>query len=175
MNPGRVGGAVVGGRTGKGEDFLPLNFRTTSLRHLRKSSPSLSIAPKNMKEIESGEEGLDMEMELEAELAAVEQNQQRPVQQQQQMHSPLSAPMPFLDPSKSHDHDRQVAPSVPSLQVDPQPLLLQQQQHPSGIIPTLQNIVATVNMGCRLDLKEIALHARNAEYNPKVPSIFRLF
>ena len=39
--------------------------------------------------------------------------------------------------------------------------------HPSGIIPTLQNVVATVNLACRLDLKEIALHARNAEYNPK--------
>ena len=42
--------------------------------------------------------------------------------------------------------------------------------HPSGIVPTLQNVVATVNLGCRLDLKEIALHARNAEYNPKVRS-----
>jgi transcription initiation factor TFIID TATA-box-binding protein len=31
----------------------------------------------------------------------------------------------------------------------------------------LQNIVATVNLDCRLDLKTIALHARNAEYNPK--------
>lgn len=39
--------------------------------------------------------------------------------------------------------------------------------HPSGIVPQLQNVVATVNLGCRLDLKEIALHARNAEYNPK--------
>ncbi|CAJ0835058.1 3809_t:CDS:2, partial [Entrophospora sp. SA101] len=29
------------------------------------------------------------------------------------------------------------------------------------------NIVATVNLDCRLDLKTIALHARNAEYNPK--------
>ncbi|KJR81092.1 transcription initiation factor TFIID TATA-box-binding protein [Sporothrix schenckii 1099-18] len=36
----------------------------------------------------------------------------------------------------------------------------------SGIVPTLQNIVATVNLDCRLDLKTIALHARNAEYNP---------
>lgn len=40
-------------------------------------------------------------------------------------------------------------------------------KHPSGIIPTLQNIVSTVNMDCRLDLKKIALQARNAEYNPK--------
>lgn len=37
-----------------------------------------------------------------------------------------------------------------------------------GIVPTLQNIVATVNLDCKLDLKSIALHARNAEYNPKV-------
>lgn len=32
----------------------------------------------------------------------------------------------------------------------------------------LRNIVATVNLDVRLDLKTIALHARNAEYNPKV-------
>lgn len=35
------------------------------------------------------------------------------------------------------------------------------------IQPQLQNIVSTVNLGCKLDLKKIALHARNAEYNPK--------
>ncbi|XP_048138258.1 TATA-box-binding protein-like isoform X3 [Rhodamnia argentea] len=40
--------------------------------------------------------------------------------------------------------------------------------HPSGIVPTLQNIVSTVNLECKLDLKAIALRARNAEYNPKV-------
>jgi len=37
----------------------------------------------------------------------------------------------------------------------------------TDIVPQLQNIVSTVNMCCRLDLKKIALHARNAEYNPK--------
>ena len=36
-----------------------------------------------------------------------------------------------------------------------------------GIVPQLQNIVSTVSLGCTLDLKKIALHARNAEYNPK--------
>ena len=41
-------------------------------------------------------------------------------------------------------------------------------QHPSGIVPVLQNIVATVNLTCKLDLKTIALRARNADYNPKV-------
>mmetsp|Transcript_3722 Transcript_3722/g.13776 ORF Transcript_3722/g.13776 Transcript_3722/m.13776 type:complete len:82 (+) Transcript_3722:281-526(+) len=40
--------------------------------------------------------------------------------------------------------------------------------HPSGIVPQLQNIVATVNLDCKLDLKTIAFHARNVEYNPKV-------
>jgi len=41
------------------------------------------------------------------------------------------------------------------------------EKHPSGIVPTLQNIVSTVNMATKLDLKTIALRARNAEYNPK--------
>lgn len=36
-----------------------------------------------------------------------------------------------------------------------------------GILPQFQNIVSTVNLNCKLDLKKIALHARNAEYNPK--------
>jgi transcription initiation factor TFIID TATA-box-binding protein len=40
-------------------------------------------------------------------------------------------------------------------------------KHPSGIVPQLQNVVATVDLGCKLELKDIALHARNAEYNPK--------
>ena len=31
-----------------------------------------------------------------------------------------------------------------------------------------RNIVSTVTLGCKLDLKDIALRARNAEYNPKV-------
>ncbi|KAJ0960110.1 hypothetical protein J5N97_000113 [Dioscorea zingiberensis] len=42
-----------------------------------------------------------------------------------------------------------------------------QNANPSGIIPTLQNVVSTVNLGCTLNLKSIALKARNAEYNPK--------
>ncbi|XP_055256560.1 TATA-box-binding protein-like [Moschus berezovskii] len=35
------------------------------------------------------------------------------------------------------------------------------------LVPQLHNIVCTVNLGCKLDLKSIALLARNAEYNPK--------
>lgn len=37
-----------------------------------------------------------------------------------------------------------------------------------------RNIVATVNLECRLDLKTIALHARNAEFNPKVSQVLVL-
>ena len=66
----------------------------------------------------------------------------------------------------------QSAAATPSAQVPstPAPLTLEQQHITAveGIVPTLQNIVATVNLDCRLDLKTIALHARNAEYNPKV-------
>lgn len=36
-----------------------------------------------------------------------------------------------------------------------------------GIVPVIQNVVATTNLGVQLDLKRIALRARNAEYNPK--------
>jgi transcription initiation factor TFIID TATA-box-binding protein len=35
------------------------------------------------------------------------------------------------------------------------------------ITPNIQNVVCTVNLGIQLDLKRIALKARNAEYNPR--------
>lgn len=35
------------------------------------------------------------------------------------------------------------------------------------IQPKLQNIVSTANLNCTLDLRQIALKAKNAEYNPK--------
>ncbi|CAG8434327.1 1353_t:CDS:2 [Diversispora eburnea] len=53
--------------------------------------------------------------------------------------------------------DEQVTNSAESSQAQPQSV--------AGIVPI--NIVATVNLDCKLDLKTIALHARNAEYNPK--------
>ncbi|KAJ9152492.1 hypothetical protein P3X46_026053 [Hevea brasiliensis] len=39
--------------------------------------------------------------------------------------------------------------------------------NPSGIVPTIQNIVSTVDLDCVLDLKHIALHSRNSEFFPK--------
>lgn len=38
--------------------------------------------------------------------------------------------------------------------------------HPSGAQVVVQNVVATVNLRIPIDLKTVALSARNAEYNP---------
>ncbi|KAK1582830.1 hypothetical protein Q3G72_018660 [Acer saccharum] len=45
------------------------------------------------------------------------------------------------------------------------PALLAKEQ---SLFPLFTNIVSTVNLDCKLDLKQIALQARNTEYNPKV-------
>ena len=34
-------------------------------------------------------------------------------------------------------------------------------------MPQIQNIVSTINLDCKLDLKIIAMRTPNAEYNPK--------
>ncbi len=93
----------------------------------------------------------------------------------------LPGPSPLSNSFTPQSQQAQVAinkPSSPPLASSvvtpapstPVPLTLEQQHITAveGIVPTLQNIVATVNLDCRLDLKTIALHARNAEYNPKV-------
>lgn len=45
--------------------------------------------------------------------------------------------------------------------------LVDLEAHPSGIVPNIQNVVATVSVGCKLDLKKIALQTKNTEFNPK--------
>jgi len=81
----------------------------------------------------------------------------------------FGSPMPTLNGSQALQ-TLQMPPATPSLP----PMTpgssangVDLRKHPSGIVPTLQNIVSTVNMGTTLDLKAIALRARNAEYNPK--------
>jgi len=68
------------------------------------------------------------------------------------VYAPVASPAP---PSPHHQAHSLLAPSSHASQAT------------SEILPQLQNIVSTVNMGVKLDLKKIALHARNAEYNPK--------
>lgn len=58
-------------------------------------------------------------------------------------------------------------PSTPGQPMTPMTPVTPVSTDSGGIVPQLQNIVSTVNLGCKLDLKKIALHARNAEYNPK--------
>lgn len=86
-----------------------------------------------------------------------QQQSQQPTQSQSQ--TVVGSSHPIAGPSSPPS-------TVPAT---PAPLTLEQQHITAveGIVPTLQNIVATVNLDCRLDLKTIALHARNAEYNPK--------
>ena len=76
-------------------------------------------------------------------------------------------------PSSTSSSTTPPATTAPATAATAVPLTLEQQHITAveGIIPTLQNIVATVNLDCRLDLKTIALHARNAEYNPKVSTV----
>ncbi|CAF3653335.1 unnamed protein product [Rotaria socialis] len=67
-------------------------------------------------------------------------------------------------PSVSSYHPNSVAPSTPFSAATP---YTPRPADVSHLQPSLQNIVSTVNLGCPLDLKRIALQARNAEYNPK--------
>ncbi|KAF7985014.1 hypothetical protein HWV62_10010 [Athelia sp. TMB] len=78
-------------------------------------------------------------------------------------------PQHYPQPTRDQPATQPAAAAPSPVPATPAPLTLEQQHITAveGIVPTLQNIVATVNLDCRLDLKTIALHARNAEYNPK--------
>lgn len=94
---------------------------------------------------------------------------------QSQSFYPTNSPMPPSNQQTGiyYPSNPSMAPGTP---MSGQPMTPQSQQpmtpmsmsaEQSGIVPQLQNIVSTVNLSCKLDLKKIALHARNAEYNPK--------
>ncbi|KAL1725071.1 hypothetical protein EV714DRAFT_240245 [Schizophyllum commune] len=75
--------------------------------------------------------------------------------------SPLGAPSKPTSPPAAE-------PSLP-IPATPTTLALEQQHITTveGIVPTLQNIVATVKSDCCLEFQTVAVHARNAEYSPK--------
>lgn len=75
----------------------------------------------------------------------------------------LAVPMTPLAGDYQHQRELMPASNIPATAMPATPMS-QAIDVPS---PTLQNIVSTVNLGVQLDLKKIALHARNAEYNPK--------
>ncbi|XP_075224645.1 TATA binding protein isoform X2 [Lycorma delicatula] len=77
--------------------------------------------------------------------------------------TPQNLMSPMVAPNQTpHNQLTSMGPATPS----PMTPMTPSSADP-GIVPQLQNIVSTVNLGCKLDLKKIALHARNAEYNPK--------
>lgn len=51
---------------------------------------------------------------------------------------------------------------IPSADISGKPMQTQKME-----MPKLENIVSTVDLDCKLDLRKIALQAKNAEYNPK--------
>lgn len=85
---------------------------------------------------------------------------------------PTNSPMPPSNQQTGiyYPNNPSIAPNTPMTgqPMTPQPMTpMSISAEASGIVPQLQNIVSTVNLSCKLDLKKIALHARNAEYNPK--------
>ena len=81
--------------------------------------------------------------------------------------SPLIFVMEKLKPVKSEpiDAPEDEGPGVPIKAAPPFRLPILDGGH--ELRPVLQNIVSTVNLKCKLDLKSIAMRARNAEYSPK--------
>ena len=78
--------------------------------------------------------------------------------------APMSSPSPVTAPAVSPVAGQHVKGIYWSIWLNGYDLT---QRHRTTI-RFCRNIVMTVNLDCRLDLKTIALHARNAKYNPKV-------
>ncbi|KAI0563380.1 TATA-box binding protein [Gracilaria domingensis] len=79
---------------------------------------------------------------------------------------------PNNTPSESPNQPATVSPKADNIVSQPGADPSRQASNSSGrlshgIIPEIQNVVATTNLDVKLDLKKIALRARNAEYNPK--------
>ncbi|KAE9551883.1 hypothetical protein FO519_004905 [Halicephalobus sp. NKZ332] len=81
--------------------------------------------------------------------------------------SPLTNPHDEEEPSNSFTEPRQAL--VPQNMQSTIPLYVAQTPKSTSNVPApiIQNIVSTCTVGTTLDLKKIAMHARNAEYNPK--------
>ncbi|XP_030805780.1 TATA box-binding protein-like protein 2 [Camarhynchus parvulus] len=122
--------------------------------HTDFSSVDLSFLPdvtQDNKEENLSEDGQETQKELEGSLSSKEDSGV------------------FMDESSlSHPGAAQPSPEAPAVCPPMTPITPETSaSESSGIVPQLQNIVSTVNLACKLDLKNIALHARNAEYNPK--------
>ena len=86
--------------------------------------------------------------------------------------SPMST-MGYMGATPIQGNVNQYTPhqQIPSIENNNSTIISQKKMEYSlsnkGIEPKLQNIVSTANLGCSLRLRDIALQAKNAEYNPK--------
>jgi transcription initiation factor TFIID TATA-box-binding protein len=69
--------------------------------------------------------------------------------------------------TKKKNHPSKSIVHIPKFNNLPGPLVALRIAKGNQIIPTIQNVVSTVDLGIQLDLKRIALKTRNAEYNPR--------
>ena len=71
---------------------------------------------------------------------------------------------------ESTDETHSIQPSQNAAKVLQSALLetsINRQQHKSGLVPVIHNVVGAFTCGGKLNLDKIALFARNAEYNPR--------
>lgn len=80
----------------------------------------------------------------------------------------------FDDEEKLEEHDQELLSSnlddvsqTDSVQSIPASIPVPLTVNQAGITIKIQNLVCSINLGVALDLKQIAMKARNAEYNPK--------
>ncbi|NWX13888.1 TBPL2 protein, partial [Aegotheles bennettii] len=121
------------------------------------SSVDLSFLPditQDSKEQNLSEDGHEMQKEL---VGSISRNEDSGIFMDESSLSYPDATQPSPEASGTCPSLTPITPMTPASSAS----------ESSGIVPQLQNIVSTVNLACKLDLKNIALHARNAEYNPK--------
>ncbi len=106
----------------------------------------------------------------------------------QQSSAPMPPPVPKMEaPPQPHGPERAMVKLPPPITIggslaarlcgrEPAPLpasvarnsaVPKQMNGKTHMDPRLENIVSTVDLDCKLDLRKIALQAKNAEYNPK--------
>eukprot|EP00127_Corallochytrium_limacisporum_P003840 Clim_evm54s153 gene=Clim_evmTU54s153 len=90
--------------------------------------------------------------------------------------TPFNPPTDFAAPTPGGAYYAQsVIPQTPAQQFYDQAYSVQTdtraevdfKEHPSGLVPQMQNIVATLDLNKKLDLSMISQKCKNTEYNPK--------
>jgi transcription initiation factor TFIID TATA-box-binding protein len=82
-------------------------------------------------------------------------------------YTPLNKPLEKDQKNENNNVKKENLNQINIINKEPQNnILLNEEIGKNDGLPKLQNIVSTANLKCVLDLREIALKAKNAEYNP---------